>query len=92
MLCVLCVSCINYNYLLLLRCVPENRQAFATGMHYFSLEIMANIPGPIVMGKIIDGSCKVWQHLCGKSGSCSVYDIDKMTMSIVLAVVISFGM
>ena len=53
---------------------------------------MANIPGPIVMGKIIDGSCEVWQHLCGKSGSCSVYDIDKMTMSIVLAVVISFGM
>ena len=35
----------------------------------------ALLPGPIVFGKLIDGTCLIWQRKCGRRGSCLLYDV-----------------
>ena len=32
------------------------------------------MPGPIVLGEILDSSCLIWQEKCGDTGSCWVYE------------------
>ncbi|XP_077988451.1 solute carrier organic anion transporter family member 2A1-like [Glandiceps talaboti] len=36
--------------------------------------LMANIPGPIVSGYLLDSTCTQWQTKCGKRGACVAYD------------------
>ena len=45
------------------------------------------MPGPIIFGAIIDGTCKLWKYSCGERLSCQLYDIIKFRVAI-----ISFGM
>ena len=45
------------------------------------------MPGPIIFGAIIDGTCKLWKYSCGERLSCLLYDIAKFRVAIV-----SFGM
>lgn len=48
--------------------------------------ISGSIPGPIVVGALIDQSCNLWQQLCnGSYGACRSYDnnVLSITMGIV---------
>ena len=45
------------------------------------------MPGPIIFGAIIDGTCKLWKYSCGERLSCLLYDIGKFRVAI-----ISFGL
>ena len=33
------------------------------------------MPGPVIFGRIIDGSCLLWKYTCGERLSCQLYDI-----------------
>lgn len=37
----------------------------------------ALMPSPILFGKIMDGSCKIWNEKCGERGNCLLYDRDR---------------
>lgn len=39
-------------------------------------------PGPLMLGQIIDSSCKVWQDICGVSGNCWIYEKTEMGIRI----------
>ena len=40
----------------------------------FSSLFPGTIPGPIIVGAVIDLSCILWEDNCGEKGSCWVYD------------------
>lgn len=42
------------------------------------------MPGPVLLGAIIDSSCTIWQHSCGVKGSCWMYDKSAMGIRIML--------
>ena len=33
------------------------------------------MPGPVIFGFVIDGTCTLWKYLCGERQSCQLYDI-----------------
>ena len=33
------------------------------------------MPGPVIFGAIIDGTCSLWKYTCGERQSCLLYDI-----------------
>ena len=33
------------------------------------------MPGPVIFGYVIDGTCTLWKYLCGERQSCQLYDI-----------------
>ena len=37
------------------------------------------LPGPIIVGSIVDSSCDLWQtKSCGEKGFCLLYDTDSL--------------
>ena len=32
------------------------------------------MPGPLILGAIIDSACRVWQEACSVEGSCWIYN------------------
>lgn len=57
-----------------LRCVPQKERSFALGIQWIIARCLGSIPGPILFGKLIDITCKLWQNSCGEQGSCFIYD------------------
>lgn len=52
--------------------------------------VTAFIPGPIIMGMLIDSTCKLWNtDECGEKGACLVYDLDafRLKMHLYIAVI-----
>ena len=33
------------------------------------------MPGPVIFGLLIDGTCSLWKYTCGERQSCLLYDI-----------------
>ena len=33
------------------------------------------MPGPVIFGRVIDGTCSLWKYICGERQSCQLYDI-----------------
>jgi hypothetical protein len=64
------------------RCVPDDKRAFAMGMQYVFLKTIGLIPGPIILGHLLDVSCQLWQDICGQKGRCFVYDVDLVSRNI----------
>ena len=69
----------------------------------YPLSILANIPAPIIFGKIIDTTCVIWREdSCGRQTSCWLYDNDRfwyilhgmmlvlMTTCVVIAAVMTY--
>jgi hypothetical protein len=49
----------------------------------------AFIPGPIIMGALIDSACRLWNtQACGAKGACLVYDLDSLRIKMHLYVAI----
>ncbi|XP_006811918.1 solute carrier organic anion transporter family member 4C1-like [Saccoglossus kowalevskii] len=42
------------------------------------------IPGPIVMGIVVDSACVMWQEDCGDTGTCWIYDNHGFAMRFVV--------
>ncbi|EDV28795.1 uncharacterized protein TRIADDRAFT_20303 [Trichoplax adhaerens] len=60
------------------RCVPDSQRSFALGIEWLFLRLLGSVPGPIIMGWIIDNSCHVWKIECGQKSSCWFYDNNLM--------------
>ncbi|XP_060065618.1 solute carrier organic anion transporter family member 4A1-like [Ylistrum balloti] len=65
-----------------LRCVPESQKALAIGTQWLLLRLLGTTPGPLMLGYIIDSACKVWQDVCGETGSCWIYEKSDMGIRI----------
>ena len=50
----------------------ENLNVFLTGW----------MPGPVIFGLVIDGTCKLWKYTCEERLSCQLYDIVYFRQSI----------
>ncbi|XP_028413378.1 solute carrier organic anion transporter family member 4C1-like [Dendronephthya gigantea] len=67
-----------------LRCVPDDKRAFASGVTYVIYKTIGLLPSPIVFGHIVDESCRLWQNICGRKGRCFDYDIVSLSRNITL--------
>ncbi|XP_013383827.1 solute carrier organic anion transporter family member 4C1, partial [Lingula anatina] len=57
-----------------LRCIPDGQRAFGLGLQWVFIRFLGTVPGPILFGAIIDGTCQLWQQNCTENGSCWIYD------------------
>ncbi|XP_074656314.1 solute carrier organic anion transporter family member 5A1-like [Tubulanus polymorphus] len=60
-----------------LRSVAEEEKAFALGLQFVVMRLLANIPSPIIFGKTIDSTCLHWKIQCNSAGACLIYDIEQ---------------
>lgn len=65
-----------------LRCVPQKERSFALGIQWIIARCLGSIPGPILFGKLIDITCRLWQNSCGEQGSCFFYDNRSMSYNL----------
>ncbi|XP_046852310.1 solute carrier organic anion transporter family member 4C1-like [Xenia sp. Carnegie-2017] len=64
-----------------LRCVPDNKRAFATGVNYMVFKTFGLLPSSVILGHIVDKSCNLWQNFAIK-GRCFDYDIPHLSLNI----------
>ncbi|XP_031636084.1 solute carrier organic anion transporter family member 74D-like [Contarinia nasturtii] len=57
-----------------LRSVEPRDKALGQGFSLFITSLFALIPAPIIFGRIIDSTCLIWNHKCGRQGNCLLYD------------------
>ncbi|XP_017837173.1 solute carrier organic anion transporter family member 74D isoform X2 [Drosophila busckii] len=81
------------NFLVSVRCVPEQDKTAAMGFGMMLCSMFAFIPGPIFFGWIFDRMCLVWGKTCTNKGNCWLYDPKSMryTLNFTAAVFISLG-
>lgn len=61
--------------IVVLRSVQHELQSFALGLENCLIKLLAQIPGPIVFGILIDNQCLLWSRTsCHRRGSCFIYD------------------
>ncbi|KAK7502290.1 hypothetical protein BaRGS_00006243 [Batillaria attramentaria] len=70
--------------MLILRSVPVQDKAFGLGLEWLGLRLLGTIPGPILLGTIIDSACAVWQLSCRGSGQCWVYNLADLNLRLAL--------
>lgn len=69
------------------RSVPESQRCFALGINWFVLRLLGSVPGPIIIGAIIDQSCILWNEQCGKRTFCWKYDNFLLSVLLTVALV-----
>ncbi|XP_061173895.1 solute carrier organic anion transporter family member 4A1-like [Saccostrea echinata] len=76
-----------------MRCVDEQDKPFALGIQRIFLQLLGMIPGPVLVGWVLDQSCLLWSSSsCGSTGSCLLYSHDKMALGVMLWwVIVSFA-
>ncbi|CAH1775633.1 unnamed protein product [Owenia fusiformis] len=67
-----------------LRCVAEEQRSFALGIQWILIRCLGSIPGPILLGALIDQTCLLWQKASDESptageGSCYIYNNGNMS-------------
>ncbi|XP_006819770.1 solute carrier organic anion transporter family member 4A1-like [Saccoglossus kowalevskii] len=62
------------NTVLTLRCVSDAQRAHALGISSIIYRVFGTIPGPLIVGVVVDSSCLIWQEVCDDTGSCWIYD------------------
>lgn len=60
----------------LTRCVKSDQRSLALGIQWMLVRLLGMIPGPLLFGIIIDGTCLYWHaSACSEGeGSCILYD------------------
>uniref|UniRef100_A0A8C6U2K4 Solute carrier organic anion transporter family member n=1 Tax=Neogobius melanostomus TaxID=47308 RepID=A0A8C6U2K4_9GOBI len=69
-----------------LRCVPERQKSFALGIQWILVRMLGTIPGPIVLGSLIDGACLLKQS--EGQGSCFLYENQQLSHITLITVVV----
>ncbi|CAH1775814.1 unnamed protein product [Owenia fusiformis] len=67
------------NATVVVRVVPSVQRSFGIGVQWILLRLLGTIPGPVVVGAALDGSCDVWSQQ-NSSGSCERYDPNAMAL------------
>ncbi|XP_055327701.1 solute carrier organic anion transporter family member 74D-like [Paramacrobiotus metropolitanus] len=67
------------NTMLSFRIVEPDLKALSKALQTFCASLFAFIPGPIIMGALIDSTCRLWNtQACGQRGACLIYDLDSL--------------
>ncbi|PIK51388.1 putative solute carrier organic anion transporter family member 4A1 [Apostichopus japonicus] len=72
-----------------LRCVSHSQRSFALGLQSLIYRALGTVPGPIIIGKIIDDACLLKQPTCDNevNDTCWLYENQQFSRSmLVLAV------
>ncbi|CAH2225885.1 solute carrier organic anion transporter family member 2B1, partial [Pelobates cultripes] len=64
------------SFMLALRNVNPADKSLAIGIQFMLLRILAWLPGPVMLGSVIDSTCIVWGKKCGAKASCQYYNTD----------------
>lgn len=62
--------------LIFLRSMHDQEKALAIGAITVLVSVFSFIPGPIIMGAIVDSTCLIWNESGGGKGNCWFYDTD----------------
>ncbi|ESO01244.1 hypothetical protein HELRODRAFT_112693 [Helobdella robusta] len=60
------------------RLVDDEERPFALGMNSFGVNLLGFIPAPLIVGKLIDHCCKLWQVTCSVTGACLLFDTSRL--------------
>jgi len=67
------------------RCVDDDIRPFALGVSWVLLRLLGSIPGPVLVGSVIDNACSLWTGgTCGSSGVCLMYSKNKLSVGVML--------
>ncbi|EDO41892.1 predicted protein, partial [Nematostella vectensis] len=66
-----------------LRGVPDDQRAYALGLQACVVRLLGSIPGPVVLGSLLDATCSLWHHGCKGEGNCLEYN-NKSLMLVIL--------
>ena len=61
------------------------------GMQYVLVKTIGSLPGPIILGHLLDLNCRLWQDICGQKGRCFVYDVNLVSRNICIFGVVLQG-
>lgn len=68
------------------RIVGPDLKSIATGLTSLVLAGLGMLPGPIIVGFIVDSSCRIWQKdKCGDKTFCQLYKTDDFRFKIHVA-------
>ena len=62
-----------------LRVVGEGDRESAQALKMVSTKLFGQIPGPILLGLLVDKYCYVWRKGCTEDASCWIYDMPGLT-------------
>lgn len=71
-----------------LRSIPAGQQPYALGLQSDLIKGLGTIPGPIILGALIDKTCILWDRRCREKGFCLEYDHRGLAL-VVLGVVVT---
>ena len=62
------------------------------GLQFLLLRSLAMLPGPVLVGKIIDSTCVAWKYNeCGTKTNCAEYDLDQLSLLLSVALSAASG-
>ncbi|CAH8449035.1 unnamed protein product [Dicrocoelium dendriticum] len=61
-----------------MRSVDRQERSFALGVQFVILRLLANLPSPMVFGRVIDAACRLWRVDCDRTGDCAYVDVRKL--------------
>jgi len=70
------------------RSIPAGQQPYALGLQSDLIKGLGTIPGPIILGALIDKTCFLWDRRCREKGFCLEYDHRGLAL-VVLGVVVT---
>ncbi|XP_069106695.1 solute carrier organic anion transporter family member 2A1-like isoform X2 [Argopecten irradians] len=73
---------ISPGFIAKLRCVEDKDKATALGCMSFLSSILGWMPTPIIIGKVIDTTCIIWQDTCSSSGACLHYILSGLRLKV----------
>lgn len=76
-----------------LRCVPEEQRSLALGTAHCIARLFGAVPGPVVVGALLDHACILWEDRCDNTrGACLAYDNPSMALRLGLAAAAAKGL
>uniref|UniRef100_A0A183AH57 G_PROTEIN_RECEP_F1_2 domain-containing protein n=1 Tax=Echinostoma caproni TaxID=27848 RepID=A0A183AH57_9TREM len=63
-----------------MRSVNHSERSFALGLQFVIIRLLANMPSPIVFGRVIDEACHYWRYESGRRGDCAFVDVRKLNL------------
>lgn len=89
------VGCIGImpGFIFVIRSVSDKHKPLALGLASFLHSILGWMPAPMVFGRIVDSSCRIWSSSCKDQGACAKYDLEdfrikRTTFQIVCALIV----